>query len=187
MIHYISWCIFFLSKHFEPVNFGTSGLRSRCTTPWRWQNATTFNICTNTVLASSSEYFPPLQHRRMLFYLLLTCIFLDLVKKIYQQSKLTRLKDKRICYSYLTPGTTLKESYPKARLLHIIWNSKRLSALLQKSNEKIKIRKSNSILLVATAEKIWYSNPYITDILKKGTVMWCTWPRLLMHAKCSLS
>lgn len=39
----------------------TSGLRSRCTTPCRWQNATTFSICTITAFASSSEYFPPLK------------------------------------------------------------------------------------------------------------------------------
>jgi len=42
-------------------NMLTSGLRSLCTTPWRWQNATTFSICTMTALASSSEYFPPLK------------------------------------------------------------------------------------------------------------------------------
>jgi len=39
----------------------TSGLRSRWTTPWMWQKATTFNICTRTAFASSSEYFPPLK------------------------------------------------------------------------------------------------------------------------------
>lgn len=39
----------------------TSGLRSRCTTPCRWQNATTFSICIMTAFASSSVYFPPLQ------------------------------------------------------------------------------------------------------------------------------
>ena len=41
----------------------TSGLRSRCTTPWRWQNATTFNICIMTAFASSSVYFPPLHEK----------------------------------------------------------------------------------------------------------------------------
>lgn len=38
----------------------TSGFRSRCTTPWRWQKATTFRICTTIALASSSLYLPPL-------------------------------------------------------------------------------------------------------------------------------
>jgi hypothetical protein len=38
----------------------TSGLRSRCTTPWRWQNETMLKICSTTILASSSEYLPPL-------------------------------------------------------------------------------------------------------------------------------
>lgn len=39
----------------------TSGFRSRCTTPWRWQKETTLRIWTMTALASSSEYFPPLK------------------------------------------------------------------------------------------------------------------------------
>ena len=39
----------------------TSGFRSRWTTPWRWQKAATLKIWTMTTLASSSEYFPPLQ------------------------------------------------------------------------------------------------------------------------------
>lgn len=41
----------------------TSGFRSRWTTPWRWQYATTLNICTITTFASSSEYFPPLEQQ----------------------------------------------------------------------------------------------------------------------------
>lgn len=39
----------------------TSGFKSRWTTPWRWQNATTFRICTTIAFASSSVYLPPLE------------------------------------------------------------------------------------------------------------------------------
>lgn len=38
----------------------TSGFKSRCTTPWRWQYATTLSTWMTIALASSSLYLPPL-------------------------------------------------------------------------------------------------------------------------------
>jgi hypothetical protein len=50
-----------------PWRSHTSSFRSRWTTPWRWQKATTFNICSTIIFTSPSLYLPPLQKQIVLY------------------------------------------------------------------------------------------------------------------------
>lgn len=86
--------------------FFTSGFRSRCTTPWRWQNATKFRICTMTAFASSSEYFPPLEKEQKYYHSL---------------TKYTMFR--RTANSDPTRSNTLTVFYPKAPLLRTTWDT----------------------------------------------------------------